>query len=361
MLQAINQDGQVVAIWSVDRQEIEQMRSMTFYCPACKQPLIIKAGSKKSPHFAHRVDKGCALSGESSYHDEGKKDIYVWLKRQGYKVYLEHHIAEINQRPDILLEIANKRIAIEYQCAAISQQEMLKRTAGYRSVQIHPIWILGGNRLKRQSADTLHVSIADQVFLSQIHPVYPLALYYYCSASKQIASFQDIIFVTRRTAFGNLTFKKLSGLTWQELFQPHYRSKSLFQRFWRRKKEKWRYQPASPYHQQEQVWRQWLYLNQLQITDFPSYVYLPITSQYQMKSAPWIWQSRLYVDLFLQRQQFFRSEAEHILHDHYLPLEQFPLINNKTNPIDEYLQLLIRFQVIKKITSNQYQVNHSTV
>ncbi|GAE93574.1 competence protein CoiA [Gracilibacillus boraciitolerans JCM 21714] len=127
MLQAFNQHGELVPIWKMTRQEIEQRYKESFYCPSCREQVIIKAGIKNTPHFAHQQKSECVQTGEGSYHENGKKDMFNWLQSQGYHVKLEYYHPQINQRSDIFLQLGKKQIAIEYQCAKISKQEALMR------------------------------------------------------------------------------------------------------------------------------------------------------------------------------------------------------------------------------------------
>ncbi|WP_066187107.1 competence protein CoiA [Gracilibacillus timonensis] len=361
MLQAVNQKGEVVVVWNANRKKLQQMRKETFYCPACQQPLLLRAGTKNIAHFAHKGEAHCDLSGESLYHETGKRDIYVWLKNQGYQVFLEYYVEEIKQRADILLHLADKRIAIEYQCARISSEEILDRTAGYRSVNIIPIWILGGNRMRRLSANSLRITTTEHAFLYQFHPNYPLSIYYYCSNTKQMIQYQDVIFLTKTQTFGALKAQKLFELTWRDLFHPHYRAAQAFRDFWQKKKKTWIHHPVSVHHQQETMWRQWLYLHQLQLATLPHFVYLPIVSQYRMKVPPWIWQSRLYVDLLRKNRSVSLSEARHFMYEYYISPRKFPFIKEDVDPIKEYFQLLIKYSVLQPIKQEQYLINHSTV
>src|SRR5699024_4561598 len=81
--------------------------------------------------------------GEGEYHYKGKLLLYEWLKSQQKDVKLEAYIPEIKQRPDLLLTVKNKQIAIEFQCATIDPQIIFQRNKGYRRANIIPILILG--------------------------------------------------------------------------------------------------------------------------------------------------------------------------------------------------------------------------
>ncbi|WP_208590179.1 competence protein CoiA [Gracilibacillus suaedae] len=361
MLQAVNQTGELVPIWKMNRDEIKQKRKEKFFCPACNEPLIIRAGMKNTPHFAHHSKSNCSLSGEGSYHENGKKDIYLWLHAQGYPVKLEHYFPGIKQRADIFLEMEKKKIAVEYQCASISIQEICRRTAGYRSIGVIPIWILGANKLKRKGAHSLSIPCNDQAFLHQFRQSLPLTLFYYCSDTKHLIIYQDMIFLSKTNTFGSMHVSKLASLSWPDLFQPRYRDKDLFHKYWQQQKHQWRNRPVPSYQREEMNWRQWLYLHQLNVQTLPSFIYLPITTQYQMKSPPWIWQSRLYIDLFLKKDHFTIDLAKQLLRGHYHSSDYFPLIQPRNHPICEYLKLLVRIGILKKLSETKYQVNRTTV
>ncbi|SFL36652.1 Competence protein CoiA-like family, contains a predicted nuclease domain [Gracilibacillus orientalis] len=361
MLQAVNQVGELVPIWKMNRDEIKQKRKERFFCPDCSEPLMIKAGMKNTPHFAHHSKSNCTLSGEGSYHENGKKDIYLWLHEQGYQVALEHYFPDIRQRADVYLELKKKRIAIEYQCAAISIQEICQRTAGYRSIGVIPIWILGANKLQRRGTHSLNIPSNDHAFLHQFHPSLPTSIFYYCSNTKRLIIYQDLIFLSKTKVFGALHISPLTSLVWSDLFRPRYCNKKLFNKYWNKQKEKWRNRPVPYYQREETKWRQWLYLHQLNILSLPSFIYLPITTQYLMKSPPWIWQSRLYVDLILIKEFFTISQAMHLLRDHYHPADNFSLIQTTNHPVSEYLQLLVRIGILKGVSEANYQVNRTTV
>ena len=82
------------------------------------------------------------------YHRHGKELLYRWFERQNFHVDIEHYLPQIQQRPDIFIERAGRKIAIEYQCANLSIEQLYKRTYSYWRVGIQVIWIIGGNQLK---------------------------------------------------------------------------------------------------------------------------------------------------------------------------------------------------------------------
>ena len=57
MLSACNQYSDVLAT------EVQQ-EDGPFYCPACRERVIVKKGWVKAPHFAHLPDADCSSIGE---------------------------------------------------------------------------------------------------------------------------------------------------------------------------------------------------------------------------------------------------------------------------------------------------------
>src|SRR5699024_6892259 len=121
MLSAKTKKGQMVTLAVLKKAQIEEMRLEEFYCPACKETVIIKAGEKTIPHFAHFSKSVCInKSGEGMQHQKGKLLLYSWLQKQSIDVQIEYYLPEIKQRPDLFFSIGDKKVAIEFQCVKIS-------------------------------------------------------------------------------------------------------------------------------------------------------------------------------------------------------------------------------------------------
>src|SRR5699024_9928831 len=144
---------------SFTQTEITQKRKQPFFCPACNEQVIVRAGPYTIPHFAHKAKSKCphAGSGEGVYHEKGKFLLYRWLQQQGFQTELEHYLPSIQQRPDIFLTISNKRIAIEYQCSRTPVQTIHKRIRGYYRSGITPIWILSAKLFKRLGKNRIKI------------------------------------------------------------------------------------------------------------------------------------------------------------------------------------------------------------
>ncbi|MCJ7840360.1 hypothetical protein MUB24_05400 [Lederbergia sp. NSJ-179] len=161
MLTALNQEGKLVSLVHTPKTFTKQERSSFFYCPACKEPLILKAGKIRIPHFAHKREANCSFlfaEPESPQHLLGKKHLYTHYKRQGLDVHLEYYLSEIQQRPDLFVKKENQAYAIEYQCSPLSRNRLKERTDGYRKMGILPIWIIGGPPYKKRKNTSYELS-----------------------------------------------------------------------------------------------------------------------------------------------------------------------------------------------------------
>lgn len=128
------------------QQDLQQLkRTDQFFCPQCKEPLLLKVGSIKTPHFAHLKHSSCDSlfsEGESANHILGKHQLFALFTKLQLPVTLEPYLSQIQQRPDLLVTKENKQYAIEFQCSKISAPLFESRTNGYITTDIHPIWIL---------------------------------------------------------------------------------------------------------------------------------------------------------------------------------------------------------------------------
>ncbi|QKY68613.1 competence protein CoiA [Lentibacillus sp. CBA3610] len=356
MLQAKTEYGNLVTLASCTRKEISAWKKKTqFFCPACHEPVIAKAGPKTIPHFAHSRRRNCPSQegGEGTYHEKGKLLLYQWLRHQKLDVQLEAYLPEINQRPDILIKLKNKTLAIEYQCARIPPEQIISRNAGYVSQGIVPIWILGGNRLDRRNRYKLKIDYFQLHLIHQFSSDFPLTLYYFCPDSLQFISFQNIYFASLQQAAGKLTVKKLSDMIFTDLFYVSFLNQKQLAQIWKQEKRFFRMKPSRQVYGRDLAWKQWLYINQAHRETLPAIVHLPVSAQYKMKTPPWDWQSRLCLEIIHPLaidKTFSLQQCIHLLRHHLQSPKSFPLINSHANPIYEYLKLLEQLRVICEIS-----------
>ncbi|GAB3059859.1 competence protein CoiA [Virgibacillus ainsalahensis] len=360
MLQAISDDGMLITLATRTRKEIEGIkRDKQFFCPACKQQVIIKAGVKMIPHFAHRSKLNCPSNegGEGAYHERGKLLLYQWLKKQQLQVELEVFLPEINQRPDLLVKLANKIIAIEYQCARVSVKEIRRRNEGYKDAGIIPIWILGENRLNRKTGNHLKIDQFSLQFIHKFSSEFPLTLYYLCPYTLQLITFQDIFITQTGQALGKFAVKKLGSMRFQDMFQKNVFLQMELYELWKREKYRFRLKPKNRLHGKELAWHQWLYLKGTYVEYLPSMIHLPVSSQFLITNPLWDWQSRLIVDLLLPLpigSQISIQSCNYFLRNQLLNPNHFSLIHAPPNPIEEYLQLLVHAGLLQQQTPDTF-------
>ena len=112
MLTAKGRDGTLVTVPEKMTSELlsYMKRAQPYYCPCCESELILKAGSIKIPHFAHKSNASCNASAEpeSDYHLLAKRQLFTWFISYGYDAELETYIPSIKKRADILVRNGEK-------------------------------------------------------------------------------------------------------------------------------------------------------------------------------------------------------------------------------------------------------------
>jgi len=354
MLQAKTKDGTLIIPAKLTRTELEKIRQKTFYCPVCHERVILKAGQHVMPHFAHYEKKNCPSTqgGEGPYHERGKLILYHWLKKQHISAKLEPYIHSIQQQPDILLTIRQKKIAIEFQCSRISSEIIRKRNSGYRKANIEPIWILGEKLLKRRSKKMILLDSFTKQFIHQFSPSFPLTLFYFCPTTQTFTQVQRINLLKQTLAYAQLRQAHLSQITFLDLFTKQSFDKKTFFETLKRMKRNFRIYPLSQPYGRVLAWYNWLYAKQTHVQYLPAHVYLPLPSQIYMKTPLWDWQSRFCLDIVHPApvnaaiplsfcQNYFRRVMK--------PLNNFPLIKHLPEPMFAYLKLLESFNIVKQI------------
>ncbi len=360
MLQARSANGILITLAALTKAKIEQHRQQQkFYCPACNQQVIMKAGQRTIPHFAHKSAGNCPSreGGEGPYHEKGKLLLYLWLRNQQLDVQLETYLPEIRQRPDIMLTLPGRKVAIEFQCAKMKADEIRKRNAGYREIGVIPVWILGANRFRRQGRHRFQIDAFTLQFIHQFQPEYPPSLFYFCPDTSQFAMIHDIYICRNGQAIGTSFFSKLQQLHFPDIFHGGTFSNAMLFRLWDHEKQKFRLKQRGKQYGKALAWHQWLYLNRTHVEQLPSIIYLPVRSQFRMKTPLWDWQSRFIIDFFHPVPvggQFSLGDCTRFLHQHISAMYTYPLISNKAHPVEQYLHLLENLQIVKQQPPNVF-------
>ena len=147
MLVAMNEQQQLFHLTSkLPPDELQKLKKQqSFFCPLCRERLLLKAGQIKIPHFAHQKNSDCDSlfsEGESAVHLLGKQQLFQLFTVLQLSPVLEPYLSQLQQRPDLLIKFKDHQYAIEFQCSPIAHPSFQQRTSGYRNAGITPIWIL---------------------------------------------------------------------------------------------------------------------------------------------------------------------------------------------------------------------------
>ncbi|MEI3604900.1 competence protein CoiA family protein [Pseudogracilibacillus sp. SE30717A] len=360
MLKAITEKGKYVTLAILPKRQIELLRKrVKFYCPECNEQVIVRAGPKVIPHFAHKNSSNCSIrsGGEGTYHQYGKLLLYEWFQKQNIPTQLEAFIPQINQRPDLLIKTKQLTFAVEFQCATISAKDIQHRNTGYERLNILPIWILGGNQFNRISTNHMALNDFTLQFIHQFSSKLPTTIFYFCPQRKNFSIIHDLILTSTNRALVNFTFKKMNETSFPKLFTPSYFSEKRLFSLWRPEKRKFRLKNTNVYGR-EYIWKKWLYEKRLHVQHLPSIVHLPIRSQYSMSVPTWNWQSRFIIDFLHSLKvgdSFSLKQAAQYLRPFQSDNTNNRFIVPKVSPIVEYLTYLHDLKIIQIMSSNLYK------
>ncbi|GIO24417.1 competence protein CoiA family protein [Oceanobacillus sp. J11TS1] len=297
MQRAINKTGESILLFRHSQRDImtwKQEKSI-FYCPMCKERVIIRSGEKVVPHFSHLPNADCLLSGggEGLYHENGKLQLFKWLSRFNMQVELEFYFPEISQRADIFVRIGRKKIAVEFQCSRVSQEEIWQRIQGYKSLGIESLWILGAQHLKRKSAYTFQVNQFLDTFVRSSPQRDYQQLFFYDPFLSQIVILHHLYPLQTSRLFAKQLIYPLHRLHFKHLFQRE-KLPYEFRSVWLKEVYRLRTQAASSYGEKFKL-RRWLYDKGYLLQHLPSICFLPMPYQASLNVPYFKWQSELFV------------------------------------------------------------------
>lgn len=360
LLQANTKKGDTVTLYQYSREEIEALRAREeFYCPVCKSKVIAKAGMKTIAHFAHQGEVNCNSNerGEGEYHEKGKLLLYNWLAAQGIQAEMEVYLSSIKQRADILVTIGNKRIAIEYQCARIPLQVIHQRTSGYINDGIQPIWIIGGNHFSRKGRNSMKVNQFLRQFFHRFTQKGLPTMYFFDPHTKIFIKAANLFPINQSRFYSDFSIRKLNQMHFLEWFTPTDFSEGQLLNMFSHAKRKFRINHPRITYGAERQWYKWLYSHGTHRDFLPSYIYLPVASQYQMVTSPWDWQSRVWLEIIAPLQigeMFSLDDCMYILQKH-ITASKSPLWKGLDNPILEYLYQLVSLKVLAQSSNHTFQ------
>lgn len=353
MLQAINRHGRAIILAHCSPKQVSQLRDEDFYCPSCKEKVIVRAGPKVIPHFAHMPHSHCRermRAGESKYHQYGKWLLYNWLKYECLQPQLEKYLPTIKQRPDIFFSIKNKNIAVEFQSASITEDVINERNNGYKLADIFPLWILGYNQFPHYSRNTYRMKALLESCIINPNENRPATLNFFCPFKEKFYLLYDLIVISPNRALALKKSVPLQTTSLKQLFQlRHFSNESLYS-LWHKEKRKFRLRPARP-SRIDYSFRSYLYAKGLHIEQLPSAIYLPNRQQYKLTVPLAQWQSNLLLNEIVPLRVGGRIRFERCIETikHYIK-KQYEA--DVTQIINEYFMLLMQLGLLVKIGHN---------
>ncbi|MEH6942101.1 competence protein CoiA [Bacillus sp. JJ722] len=364
MLVAKSKDGSIISLLSLTRNEIEDYRTEAYYCPCCNKRVNMKAGRIKIPHFAHAVHESCqyASEGESLEHLQGKKQLYEWIKDQGYSVELEKYFPDFQQRADLYVEVENIKYAIEFQCSSISLDDIMKRTQMYIQYGIIPLWILSKSFLKRKRHNTYTIS-SFHWYASSGSLLVPKLFFYSPSLHQMIILSQLTPFSSRLTLSKPHLFQ-MKYLLFPQLIKTPVIA-TFFYHDWIIAKQRWRLN-ASQYATFSPVLYHAMYAARIYPATFPHEIGIPVPYGHLYETNAIQWQFWMFERVLKDKApgdyinlQEWKEALIHCLKEKNIILRITPFHStiNPFLPVEHYVLMLEKLGVLKRIEKGRYILN----
>ncbi|MBS0622365.1 MAG: hypothetical protein JSR80_05360 [Verrucomicrobia bacterium] len=137
--------GEVIHVDQADRK-------CEYFCPSCRAPLRLRAGTVRCRHFYHPRTRHC--KGKSLPHQQTQAHLLSRLTN----ARVEHPFPQIGRIADVYWE----NFVFEVQCSPISADEVQKRNEDYAKLGLRVVWILHDRRFNRLKVTPAELFLADQ-------------------------------------------------------------------------------------------------------------------------------------------------------------------------------------------------------
>ncbi|MCA0989979.1 competence protein CoiA [Pseudalkalibacillus hwajinpoensis] len=366
MLTAQTMNGNLLNL--ADRQYrldelIQLRRSTSYFCPGCRQPVVMKLGEKRTWHFAHYGAHTCETQWEreSNEHLTGKLQLYEWLKKDYSNVEVEYFLTKTNQRPDLFLP--HSQTAIEYQCSSIDDKLLTKRTLSYESANIHVQWILSAKRLKRSYQSIYTMSSMDWAAASHHHR-FP-TIYYYCPVERKFATVLLHHSLTPTKFICSTLYTSALQTSYTPLFTklPDCKEQLHSYSIWLKQKKIWRQNPHGERSYAFFYLRKRLYAGGHSIRFFPSEAGIPSEDNYWIETPAYLWQTWILLCYLptvhfhsgFTFQSLFHAFAQVISSGLILPRYCPAHIDGIRAALKGYVKQLVRLKVLKEWDNERYE------
>jgi hypothetical protein len=120
-------------------------RGVSYHCPGCHSPVMLRRGAVKVAHFAHKSLSNCGYaSGETTVHMTAKLAFLRAFRGRGLRTEVEFLVPTLlgDRRADVMVwSPSGRQVAIEVQHSAISLEDLHRRSESYASSGIAVVWI----------------------------------------------------------------------------------------------------------------------------------------------------------------------------------------------------------------------------
>jgi competence CoiA-like predicted nuclease len=355
MIIALDENGHYE--WSTN--ETINHRHHKYSCPACKMSVLFRKGPQIVSHFAHLKNQACDSSSEpeSVTHISGKIQLHNYIKESVDVIFLEKYFSAIQQKADIYFEYKGKGYAIEFQCSHISLELFEKRTKGYYSIGITPIWVFHADMVRKSGIYEWKMpklvqwgrNYNDQIFLYDVNK-------------------RNLIILSQITPFSKGTFFLNEKIVFTKTIHvTHFIQKQLLPRKylskWRVKRHNHlcrsiRYEGLRvPFYQK-------LYESGLSTFNLTPFVGIPLRNGIAIQTPVIEWQGLLFLE-FIKVKTISISRIYSIfmkmIEKKWIEITSIPSMKcNPKKALLEYIDLLLEIDFFVK-NGNSFIVNHSII
>jgi competence CoiA-like predicted nuclease len=122
-----------------------------FLCPECGGDLVLKRGTWKIHHFAHRARAvDCDRQAESELHETTKLSIFKAAREEPRigEALLEHRTGR--RIADVALVGVRRKVAVEIQLSPIGEEEIWQRSVDHAAAGFSTMWVVDLDQDLRQ-------------------------------------------------------------------------------------------------------------------------------------------------------------------------------------------------------------------
>ncbi|QKS71762.1 hypothetical protein FLK61_34375 [Paenalkalicoccus suaedae] len=368
MFIAYDSDRKLHSIWRQSLVDVGHLKAKRFTCIYCGKDMQLRTGEKRAPHFAHITTCVRRPYSESYEHITAKELLSYWLVLHGFKPELEKRIGE--HRADVFVEIDNIPYVLEIQKSHITEKEFLERHLFYEQYGYKVKWF--GIRIKGTSKTSIRsLTIREALMIDPLAGFTSLAI----DVTNQellidhhFTSMQPQKMIHLSTAF-SLDSSPRQFFDKAVLEKPDALYFLVIKKEWLRLVRSKRKLIHTRLNKLEKILLRTYQSLHKNLNFFPAICHLPILHQADLLIRPELWQSFIVIHVINKKpigahvnvSQVSLALESVISADCVLPISVswhdrlFYLIN-------EYLQAISYFGVVKKVNANTYKITcHVTV